>query len=62
MSKQSEAKIGVETTLMVCFSKNDSPMKMKRRKVILKFDLSKIGPAVLASPNARIILIFCKAD
>ena len=34
MSKQSEAKIGVETSLTVCYSKNDSPINVRRRKVL----------------------------
>ena len=34
MSKQFEAEIGVETILTVCYSKNDSPIKMKLRKEI----------------------------
>ena len=34
MSKQFEAEIGVETILTVCYSKNDSRIKMKLRKEI----------------------------
>ena len=35
MSEQSsEAQIGVETTLTVCYSKNDSPINLQRRKVV----------------------------
>ena len=45
MSKQSEEQIGVETVLTVCYSKNDSPIKMKRRKVIIFF--SVVGVRVL---------------
>jgi hypothetical protein len=37
MSKQSEAQIGVETSFMVCYSKNDSPINMHRRKVVNTF-------------------------
>jgi hypothetical protein len=33
MSKQSEAQIGVETIFTVCYSRNYSPINLRRRQV-----------------------------
>ena len=35
MSKQSEAKIGVGTSLTVCYSKNDSPINLRGGKYVV---------------------------
>ena len=52
MSKQFEAEIGVETSLTVCYSKNDFPIKMRRRKVRFSFSESRSNSPGLSAAEA----------
>ena len=62
MSKQYEAEIGVETILTVYYSKNDSRINMKRRKVLSEHVTRTLSPHEAGDTTLLLVIIRLVAE